>query len=145
MPPFVSPSIIGSAAAYAAWRYAEYPILRNTDMGAMLSFGGSIAAISTTMLGFMLAALAVLASINHTHLVKMMRKTGHYKNLLSTLFTGCLIFLFCASGGYVILFGFYPQSWFLTTLIGLHVGALVSIIDIGRKFWLVLNNLSPTE
>ncbi|MDO8775804.1 MAG: hypothetical protein Q7K57_45305 [Burkholderiaceae bacterium] len=139
------PLILGTAAAGAAWRYSAYPILPSTDVGAILSFGGSIAAISTTMLGFMLAALAVLASINHTHLVKMMKKTGHYKNLLSTLFNGCLIFLFCASAGYAILFGFYPRSWFLTALIGLHVGALVSIIDIGRKFWLVLNNLSVTE
>jgi len=57
------------------------------------------------MLGFMLAALAVLASINHTHLVKMMRAYGHYSDLLATMMISGLLFLLVALTGYGILFG----------------------------------------
>jgi Na+/H+-translocating membrane pyrophosphatase len=143
--PFIFPFLTGTVAALAARRYADYSILKsigNDALSAALSFGGSIAAISTTMLGFMLAALAVLASINHTHLVKMMKASGHYKDLLRTLFVSCLIFLACAAAGFSMLFGFPPSHIFLSALVGLHFAAVVSIVDVGRKFWLVLNNLN---
>lgn len=144
MQPFLFPIFGGIAATFAAWRYSAFPVF--ADGGGILSFGGSLAAIGTTMLGFMLAALAVLASINHTHLVKMMRRTGHYRNLLLTIFTGCLIFLACAVSGYVLLFGMVPTAWFLIGVVGLHATALISLIEIGCKFWLVLTNLTePTE
>lgn len=100
-----------------------------------------MASIGTTMLGFMLAALAVLASINHTHLVKMMRTTGHYRDLLQTLFIGCVLYLLCAVGGFAMLFGAGSHQLLLYALVGLHVAALVSVLDVVRKFWFVLNNL----
>lgn len=143
MPPFLAPLVAGLAASMAAWRWSAYPSFE--QLGEVLSFGGSIAAIGTTMLGFMLAALAVLASINHTHLIGMMRKTGHYRDLLQTLFTGCAIILLCAIGGFMLLFGLHPQTWFYIALIGLHFAALASVLDIGRKFWLVLANLSEAS
>lgn len=64
------PMLVG-AAAVASHRWDVYPTF---SADALLTFGGVIASISSTMLGPMLAALAVLASINHTHLVKMMRE-----------------------------------------------------------------------
>lgn len=102
-----------------------------------------MASIHATMLGFMLAALAVLASINHTHLVAMMHRTGHYKNLLVTLFTGCCLFLVTAIIAIAIMFGLPVFPKLMAALVGLHVGCLVSILDIGRKFWLILTSLRP--
>lgn len=93
------------------------------------------------MLGFMLAALAVLASINHTHLVKMMRDSGHYRDLLVTMMTGCAFFTACAFSGYLLLFSMPVCQWFMPVLVGLHVGAAVALLDVGRKMWLVLANL----
>lgn len=93
------------------------------------------------MLGFMLAALAVLASINHTHLIKMMRQYGHYDDLLMTMMIGCLLFMACAIFGFAMVFGLPSNAKLLCLLIGLHVSALVSLIDVGRKLWLVLSNL----
>lgn len=104
-------------------------------------FGGSVASIAVTMLGFMLAALAVLASINHTQLIAMMKKTGHYQELLGNLFVGCVLFLLCAVFGYALLFGAPALNWLLALGLGLHAGALAAVIDAGRKFWLVLSNL----
>ena len=96
------------------------------------------------MLGFMLAALAVLASINHTHLVNMMRAYGHYRDLLITMMTGCLLFMACAIVGFALLFGVPADPQLLCLLVALHVAALISLIDIGRKLWLVLANLRST-
>lgn len=93
------------------------------------------------MLGFMLASLAVLASINHTHLVKMMKDSGHYKDLLMTMITGCIFFLTCAVCGYLLLFGVGACGWLMSLLVGLHLAAACSVIDVGRKMWLVLANL----
>lgn len=137
------PLLSGVLAGCCAWWWGLYPVI--VDPVAASSFGGSVASVGTTMLGFMLAALAVLASINHTHLVNMMRTTGHYKDLLVTLFTGCLLFLACAIGGFVLLFWVLPRPWFMALLVGVHVGALVSLLDIGRKFWLVLDNLHQQQ
>lgn len=133
---FFRPLLIALLAGVAAGYFGAIPTIAD-----VLAFGSAITSVSTTMLGFMLAALAVLASINNTHLVKMMRATGHFHDLLVTLFVGSSLFLLCAVCGYLLLFGFTLHTWFLATLIGFHAGALISIFDIGRKFWLVLSSL----
>lgn len=93
------------------------------------------------MLGFMLAALAVIASISNTDLLQKMRKTGHYDDLLNTVFAGCFVFLVVALCGFAMLFGVSPSRAFLSAILALHGAAFVSLIDIGRKFRLVLVNL----
>lgn len=100
-----------------------------------------MAQIGTTMLGFMLAALAVLASINHTHLVQMMKQSGHYSDLLQTIFIGAILFLVSAVMSSIVLFGFDAGPSYLAALLGVSVGALFAVCDSGRKFWMVLKNL----
>lgn len=136
---FLVPLVAGVATTVAAHRWEAYPSF--PDAATAISFGGSVASVGTTMLGFMLAALAVLASINHTHLVKMMRDSGHYQDLLRTMMFGCALFLVCAVSGYVLLFGAATCPWFLSAIIGMHVAALIALLDVGRKLWLVLSNL----
>lgn len=106
------------------------------------SFGGSIASVGATLLGFMLAALAILASINNTHLLEQMRKSGHYRELLHTLFLGSLLMLGCAIAGFVILFGHIPTATTFYCVVAVHIAAFVLVLDIGHKFWLVLSSLS---
>lgn len=93
------------------------------------------------MLGFMLAALAVIASISNTELLKAMQRTGHYDDLLNTVFVGCVSFLLVALCGFALLFGAPAHPYFVSAIFGAHVAALVSLLDIGRKFRLVLINL----
>ena len=90
------------------------------------------------MLGFMLAALAVLVSVA----LGTMQKTGHYDDLVRTIFMGCALFLAIALMGFALLFGVKLHPALEASLVGLHGAALVSLIDIGRKFRLVLKNLS---
>jgi len=135
----LAPLLAGAASALVSWHFGWAPVL--PDQSAVLGFAGSVASIAATMLGFMLAALAVLASISNTTLVERMKKTGHYDDLLHTIFFGCTLFLAIALVGYSLLFGVPGSRWLLTFLLGLHVAALVSLMDIGRKFHLVLVNL----
>jgi len=133
------PTILGLCAGLAAWLFGAYPAF--SDPAAASAFGGTVASISTTMLGFLLAALAVLASISHTQLLSAMRERGHYRDLLNTLLIGFVFFLVCALSGLAILFGLSLMHWFACALVGLHVSAFASLLDIGRKLWLVLRNL----
>lgn len=137
-PAFV-PVLVGAATALTSWRLGWSPEL--PDQSAVLGFAGTVASVASTMLGFMLAALAVIASISNTTLVERMRKTGHYDDLLTTIFLGCGFFLVVALCGFALLFGAPAVRGFLTIVLGLHAAALVSLADIGRKFRLVLTNL----
>lgn len=136
---FLVPLFVGLIAGISAWHWGAYPGF--VDASAISSFGGTVASISTTMLGFLLAALAVLASISHTHLLTVMREQGHYRDLLNTMLTGFLFFLVCAVCGLTVLFGYPLEKWFGSLLVGVHVAAFTALLNVGRKLWLVLRNL----
>jgi len=139
MQPLFLPLLMGIAASGASCYWGVYPAFK--EEATLSAFGGSVASISSTMLGFLLAALAVLASISHTHLLKVMREQGYYRDLLDTMLIGFLLFLLCAISGFGLLFGMQLSSNIGMVLIGLHTAAVVSLLDIGRKLWLVLRNL----
>jgi len=135
--PVVLALVAGAVAGWCARRF-EWISIADPDL---MTFAGTLAQIACTMLGFLLAALAVLASINHTHLVKMMKQTGHYRDLLLTLFTGCVAFFACLLMSMAILFGLRLGADYMALLLGANVAALVAVIDAGRKLWMVLSNL----
>lgn len=139
MNPFIAPTITGVGAALASWHWKTYPSF--VDASSVASFGGTVASISTTMLGFLLAALAVLASISHTHLLKVMREQGYYRDLLDTMLVDFLLFLLCAVLGISLLFGFPLTPYAACVAVGFHAAAFVSLMDVGRKLWFVLRNL----
>lgn len=139
MQPLFIPFFMGTAASGACWFWNVYPSFK--EEATLSAFGGSVASISSTMLGFLLAALAVLASISHTHLLKVMREQGYYRDLLDTMLIGFLLFLLCAISGFGLLFGIQLTPKIGFVLVGLHTAAVISLFDIGRKLWLVLRNL----
>ncbi|MBK1711289.1 hypothetical protein CKO43_00670 [Rubrivivax gelatinosus] len=112
------------------------------DTESTRAIAGAATSVGATLLGFMLAALAVLASVNNTHLVQMMRRSGHYRDLLETLFAGCAVMLACTVLGFGLLLGITPSKLVISLLVAVHVGALASVLDAGRKFWLLLAHLS---
>lgn len=130
--------VIALASAWALNFLGWVPEPKENDRAALF---GTLAQVAGTMLGFMLAALAVVASINHTHLVKMMRKTGHYRSLLVTLFSGALVFLVCAVMSLLALLGVPADERYMAILLGLHIAALCALSLAGWQFWLVLSNL----
>ena len=139
MSPLSIPALLGAVAGYFAWHWSAYPVF--SDAASASAFGGTVASISTTMLGFLLAALAVLASISHTHLLGVMREHGHYRDLLNTMLVGFVFFLSCAIEGFSVLFGLTLTPVLGSAIVGTHVAAFMALLDVGRKLWLVLRNL----
>ncbi len=93
------------------------------------------------MLGFLLAALAVVASITNSDLLKRMRTTGHYDELLQNLFLGAFLFLTCTVLSLLVLLGVQLPQILMATLFGLHVAALFVLLIVGWQFWLTLRNI----
>ncbi len=140
MPPFVIGVMIALIAS-AGLHYLDWiPKPSDGDRAAVF---GTLAQVAGTMLGFMLTALAVIASITNTELVRRMRSTGHYNELLQNLFCGSLLFLFCAVLSLLSLLGVSLPPFAMAALFGLHIAALVELLIIGWQFWLTLRNLNP--
>jgi hypothetical protein len=133
------PLFAAALVAVGSYVWEVYPSGLGRPDG--IAIGGTIASVGSTMLGFTLAALAVVASISHTHLVRMMQRTGHFADLLKTLFVGGAFFMGCALLGFALVFGVPATSGVLILSNALHAGALVALLDTGRKFWFVLTNI----
>lgn len=140
MSPVIFPTMVFAIAAAAAWYFGLS--VPSNDEAILVSIGSTIASVGATMLGFLLAALAVLASINHTHLVQMMWKTGHYRDLLQTIMFDCFAFFACMVTGLLIVFRVELPVWLWGGVLAIHAAAIASLLDVGRKLWLVLVNLN---
>jgi len=54
----------------------------------------SIASATITLLGFIIAAITILMSIDDRLLIKRMKQSGHYKNLINSMsYTAVLMFI----------------------------------------------------
>jgi Na+/H+-translocating membrane pyrophosphatase len=141
-------------SALVGWLSAGvYPLdlskldLEKTAAAASAASGvaSTVAQISATMLGFLIAALAVLASIAGMRLLRNMQRTGHYQNLLARL-------LICAAA-FALLLGlslfamFAPLVWLpiWQWIFGTMAAAVVSFLDAMRKFAGVLFQLKPHD
>src|SRR5437899_2263891 len=72
----------GAVLGYAGW---HFEILNAFTGGELRNSVGVVAQIAATMLGFVLAALAILLTIAGTRLLRNMQRTGHYGHLLSRM------------------------------------------------------------
>ena len=114
----------------------------NVSAADQLSVLGTTVQVSVSMMGFMLAALAILASISDKPLVKNMGNMGHYRDLLLSLFTACSVYMFSfLISGSVLILGDYGFHW-KQVLFGSLCSNIVATIQIGWKFWKVLSNLN---
>ena len=125
----------------AIWHYQLVDQLNPSDIKGGI---GVIVQLAVTMLGFVLAALTVLATIAQTRLVRNMHKTGHYGVLLSRMFA-CLFMLGLVSiVGLILLF--VPEIPIIATLIviALVMLSIVSLGDVLRKLRMVLDCLAAS-
>jgi predicted lysophospholipase L1 biosynthesis ABC-type transport system permease subunit len=139
-PPFVHGLAL---AAIASWGLHYFGCLPGPFESDRASIFGTLAQVAGTMLGFMLAALAVVASITDTDLLRRMRETGHYDALLQNLFANSLLFLGCAILSLLMLLGVHLSNWWFAVLFGLHVAAAIMLFVVGWQFWLTLRNVNP--
>jgi hypothetical protein len=135
---------VGILSAAASYWYKKLPIIAGT-LEQQITVLGTVAQVTASMMGFMLAALAILASITDKPLVKNMVRMQHYRDLLLTLFTASAVYMiaFLLSGS-VLIFGDFGFHW-RHVLFGSLCGSLAALIQVGWKFWRVLSNLNIEE
>lgn len=106
---------------------------------------GIVAQIAATMMGFLIAALAILASIAGTRLLRNLQRTGHYAILLSRLFisAACFFLLLVVSGAALFLTTGFPCV--MEVLFGLILACCASLVDASVKLTAVLMALGPIE
>lgn len=93
-------------------------------------------------MGFMLTALAILASISDKNLIKNMIYQGHYKDLIDHLTLAATIYFVLFIYSLAILFvGDLGLSW-KNILLGLGCGSFIVTLQVIYKLWFVLKNVS---
>ena len=122
--------------------YLQPVVLANRGADAR-SFLGLLAQIAATMLGFLLAALAILASITGHRLIRNMQKTGHFKVLLNRCFANIIAYGVSTATALIayVTNGNLIYGTFLSVVIFLFASLL--LIDLGYRFALVLGHLTP--
>lgn len=116
------------------------PVIGANDLRAIASTAAQIAA---TMMGFLLAALAILASIANMRLLRNMQRTGHYQVLLGRMLISAAYF-------------FIGLVFYMTVLVipeqishpipigsGFLIASCYALLDATVKFSVVLFSLKP--
>jgi hypothetical protein len=102
----------------------------------------TISQIGATMMGFMLTALAILASISDKPLVKNMKVQGHYDDILNHLMIAALFYLSAFIISLIALsFNATAINW-KYFLLAILVGAIVATIQIIYKLKMILHNIN---
>jgi|GEM_PF-2479852 len=123
-----------------AVRYLNVPHIESSDLRQIASTAAQIAA---TMIGFLLAALAILASIANMRLLRNMQRTGNFQVLLGRMIVAAIYF-------------FMAMAFCMTVLVipdlvpcpipigsGLLIASCFALGDATWKFSIVLFSLKP--
>jgi hypothetical protein len=133
---------VAGAVSYAGFHWCVFHGLADADLRTA---SGVVAQIGATMLGFILAALAILATVVNTKLVRNMQRTGHYQLLLRRMFVCVLAFGFVTLAGIAVLFVPKVETTYAYLLAAVGLFALTLLADVSRKFWIVLHHLHPSQ
>lgn len=134
-------SAVAWAAGHSVWYWS---LLEGLQAGDLRSAASLIAQLSGTMLGFVLATLAILTTVLDTVLVRNMQRTGHFRVLLRRMLCSIGAFGLATIGGTIIIFVPIPLEWHACILISVAMLALSVLLDVCTKFWVVLKNLAPS-
>lgn len=118
------------------------PFLLQGATGDLRNFLGLISQISATMLGFLLAALAILASISGHRLIRNMQKTGHFRVLLQRIFMNVVVYGLATGAALVAYLTKTKLGIASFSAILVFFYASLLLVDVGYRFWIVLTNLN---
>lgn len=135
-------SIIGLFVSIFFIRWICPDAIVLTDALKATGIGTALSSVAATMLGFMLAALSILASISGLDFVKNLMSSGHYQDLLRNLFIGCLEILILLIMSLVLLFGSTFGSYATTFYLSLLIACLILLVELGFKFWMLLKSIT---
>lgn len=127
--------VLSVAAAGGVWRWHPQTMSVG-DYGALLS---TVASVSATLLGFLIAALAILSALVNRRLVMNMQRTGHYQQLTEELFISAaayLLVLVVSMAAFLVIGDVFRFAIILTTA-GLTFATL-ELLAAGMKFYRVM-------
>ncbi|MEO5335005.1 MAG: hypothetical protein H7839_23575 [Magnetococcus sp. YQC-5] len=103
---------------------------------------GTLASVSSTVLGFIIAAMAILSSVEKTLLIENMIKAGYYAQLIWEFFVSAVFFFLALTLSIACLFLGPPLlAWVLSGVFWAIVTASGFLLVAGYHFYLVLSNL----
>lgn len=114
-------------------------------VSASASVAATLAAVAATMLGFIIAALAILASIAGMRLLRNMQRTGHYQNLLARLLICAAAFALLLCFSLIAMFVPLEWRWVWQCIFGCMAACALTFLDAMRKFAGVLFALKPVS
>lgn len=132
--------VLAAVFAGLVWKWGLFstPRMSVQDLRTLL---GLLAQVSATMLGFLLAAMAILASISGTRLIRNMQKTGHFVVLLNRFFVNTIAFgasMVVAIAASMLNARIADGAVFSA---GMFVFSCLLLCDVGWRFWLVLTEI----
>jgi uncharacterized membrane protein len=145
---------VGMAAGIA---FYIWPTLSSTS--DFRAIGTTLTSVAATLLGFLIAALALLASVSQHWFIRNLQRTPHFNGVLRDLYFSCAVFLLALVCGVISLLAPVPSVQQQTEhiviagtplhivtclLLGLISAAFVTMWPVGRKFWFILVNLRPS-
>lgn len=113
---------------------------------ALHAAASAYASVAVTMLGFMMAMLAILVTIADRRLIRNMAKTGHYDRLIHQMYWSSAYFGVATLGALLSLF--MTGQWLTVGMAidsGLVAGACYLVICVGRKLRTILRIINPTS
>lgn len=135
---WVKSACVAAALTYGAYYYDVLACLSTSDAKTGASV---LSQLSGTMLGFVLAALAILTTLGNATLVSNMQRTGHFAMLLKRMFGSVVAFGVVTVAGAILLFVPTLDVKWIYPLVGTAIFAAILLADVCRKLWLVLENL----
>lgn len=135
---WASSGIAAGLVAYSAGRWQILAALSSADAKSGASV---VAQLSGTMLGFVLAALAILTALGNTTIFSNMQQTGHVAVLLKRMLGSIVAFGVVTVLGTSMLFVPSVDIHWIYVLLGAAVFSIILLADVCRKLWLVLEHL----
>lgn len=109
------------------------------------TLANAIASSSGTILGFLITAIALMASVMDRSLLKNLRATGGYRVLISGSFTCAGLFLILLGLSLSLLLpGASRAYWLLLATVFVGVLAAVNLAHSGLGFYRVIMSISKT-
>lgn len=140
------PALAISVAIAWIWHYFGMRGLPTAGSGlaSAVSAISVLAQVASTMLGFMMAVLAILASITNTRLVRNMQRTGHFHQMLISIFMDSIAFA-CLTAT-TLLIAFRPDLFraLAPIVVGCTVFAAMLFIGALIMLWQTLAHLKPS-
>lgn len=130
-----------STAVFITWMFHSYNFC--FQPGEISTLAGVLAGAAGTILGFLITAIALMASVMDRDLLKNLRTTGGYRILISKSFVCAFLFLLLLASSVCLLLPWAGEKRLLL-LLNVLIGSLAAIqlASTGMGFYRIIMSIS---